>query len=118
LSLISTASAVTAAPFPDNTFPRYATATTPTGATNIDSSDNILPAYFDSASKGPYRGFRNDLYVFPTQSITAASSTDATVKQTLAAQSTTRTFWQTTIALLGTYPANPATLGVSTAGAT
>jgi hypothetical protein len=85
LSLISTASAVTAAPFPDATFPRYATATAPTGATNIDASDNILPAYFDSAaSKGPYRGFRNDLYVFPTQSISAASST-ANVKQSLSA---------------------------------
>jgi hypothetical protein len=93
LSLISTASAVTAAPFPSSNFPSYGTIVAPAGA-NIDSNNNVLAVYFDSTnSKGPYRGFRNDLFVFPTQALGAAPTTDGGTPQALVDQSTTRTFW-------------------------
>ena len=52
---------------------------------------------------GPYRGFRNDLFVFPTQNIIKAGS-NASDLSTIAAQTSTRTFWQTTLAQLGSYP--------------
>lgn len=104
-SLIGSATA-TATPgaLPDANFPKYPTVTAPSGA-QLDA-DNVLQAYTDGVSTsttcGPYRGFRNNLLVAPTQTLEAA--TTSAIQLVKAAAAGTRTFYQLANTAYGSYP--------------
>ncbi len=115
LALLGAVSAGPAGPLPAvATYPKFATAVPPsTGASTADASGNVLDAYCKVGSNyvGLVRPFRNDIYVFPTQTIVRAdqaakSGATSTVGYPTG---TTRTFYQTTTTQLGTYPAVVAT---------
>jgi hypothetical protein len=110
IALLGSASAVpTPGPLPINTYPSHATAATlitTAGATQEDDADFITAVYskVGANTAGPYRAFRNKLFVFPTQKIAKATATagnkGAVVDQTTAS----RTFWVVDSAMLGNYP--------------
>ena len=68
----------TASPAWTSTFPKYAAAAAPTGAAFVGSGGEVLIAYSTSdgatanKASGPIRGFRNDIYAFPTQTLLKA----------------------------------------------
>jgi len=104
-SLIGYASSTaTPGPLPGTDFPKYATITG-VGSTQLDNN-NVLQTYIDgvstSVSNGPYRGFRNGMYVFPTQTLVAATSSAVQTVTTAAAN--TRAFYQLTQAAQGGFP--------------
>jgi hypothetical protein len=118
LSLISTATAATAGPFPATAFPKFATVPTFSNAatsTLVDANTNILPAFNLDGTivKGPYRGFRNGMYVFPTQNVGAPNGTTATTAPALAAQTTTKTFWALASTEVGSYPSTVVTISAT-----
>jgi hypothetical protein len=109
-SLLGLTNAATPGPMPSTSFPKFDTVVVPTvtgGSGNgFLDSDSAIDAtfYYPKAAAtaitvGPVRGYRNDLTVFPTQALVA--STTASTGGTVTAQTATRTFWQTTAALVG-----------------
>lgn len=98
------------APWPKNggNFPLFATPKAPaTADSNADAAGNVLLAYskVGTVNYGPLRAYRNGLYTFPTQVITKADiATEASVAAVAAQATTTRAFWQTDLAQIGTYP--------------
>ena len=53
-------------------------------------------------SGGPIRGYRNQLFAFPTQSLVKATADTTSTLGTIAAHTATRTFYQTSTVLIGT----------------
>jgi hypothetical protein len=76
LALIgATQSAVS--PLPNTTFPKYATVVTPLTSTSpatLGSVAQVLVAYVTSNSVvvGPHRAYRNNVTIFPTQTVVKA----------------------------------------------
>jgi hypothetical protein len=102
LALIGVGKAPTPGPLPSSsTFPKFATTPGPSNAEK--STNNVLKAYSQSGTtvSGPYRAYRNDLYVFLTQTLSSVTATDQTV---IAAASDTRSFYVFSVAKLGAYP--------------
>lgn len=74
-SLIGYASSATPGAIPTTTWPKFASPTAPsTSSSTANAAGNVLSAYSTANSVliGPARGFRNNLVVFPTQSVVKA----------------------------------------------
>ena len=85
-------------------FPKFQTPVTPTLAADI-TNDHILANYVSSGTTlaGNYRAYRNDLYVFPTQRLTATTSTQVVQAQ----DAGKRAFYEIDSTKVGAFP--PAT---------
>jgi hypothetical protein len=111
VALLGVSSAVvTPGPLPNTAFPAHATPATlvtTAGATQEDNSGYITDVFSKVGTNivGPYRAFRNGLYVFPTQKITKAAGSTGSKGSVGDQAGTTRTFWVTDSTFLGTYPA-------------
>jgi hypothetical protein len=107
-ALIGASQAATPSPVANTDYPKYATLTVPatTGNSWLASNGSILPLMFKSGAvaSGLMRGFRNDLAIFPTQTLLKPVANTASAVGTIVASGATRTFWQTTAAEVGTYP--------------
>lgn len=93
-------------PLPDTAtaFPKYQTQTAPSGGTALDANNVLIAWSYNAATgsniAGPYRAYRSDLVVFPTQTLTAESANDQVVTTAI---SGTRTFFPTSTTMLGAY---------------
>ena len=73
-ALVASASATAVrGPLPDASFPKFSTLAPP-ASPDLDSNNNVLIQYSKNLATGgtlagPYRGFRNDLHIFPTQNV-------------------------------------------------
>ena len=96
LVLVGAASAAPS-PLPTNTaWPARTGATlVTTGSNQEDNADYITDVYskVGTVNAGPYRAFRNGLYVFPTQNITKATATPGDKGAVVAQSTASRTFW-------------------------
>lgn len=103
-ALLGLTKAATPGPFPSIVFPKFDTLAAPQVA-DLDS-DNVKSDYLLNKSAGtgagPVRAYRNDVSVFPTQNVVKPTANGL---GSVAAQTTTRTFWQTTTTQLGTQAA-------------
>ena len=85
-------------PGDNSAFPKIATAPTWTTGSAGDITDaNVKQG---TTFIGPYRGYRGDAVVYPTQNVQKWASGTSVA---LAAQSTTRTFWALSATEIGTY---------------
>lgn len=103
--LIAAANAATG-PLPkDNSvFPKFASTVTPSAAGDWNAGNSqVLDGFSKSGTTlaGNYRAYRNNLYVFPTQSISAKGASQAVQAQTTGK----RAFYENTSTMLGDYPA-------------
>lgn len=99
------ASSAALCPLPTADYPLHASPAAPSVAgSTLNGAGAVLPAYSTVGGTllGPYRAFRNDLYVFPTQAVAKADWADPASKASVVTQgATTRTFWQLTAPQLG-----------------
>lgn len=98
------------------TFPKFDTIKAPT--TEVDAAGFVLVNYLKNNANhisGPIVAYRNDLYVFPTQTLTAVASGDQTVTT---AASGTRAFYPLSSTAIGTYPITTSGNTNAAAGAT
>jgi hypothetical protein len=107
-ALIGASQAATPSPVANTDYPKYATLTVPASGGNafLGATGSMLPTMFKSGAvpSGLMRGFRNDLAIFPTQTLLKPVKDTASAVGTIVASGATRTFWQTTAAEVGTYP--------------
>ena len=105
-----TSAAITPGPAINSTFPKFTTQVNPAGANlgaGAKALNSVLPVYSNvsgtlTTTAGPIRGYRNQLYAFPTQSLVKATAATTTTLGTIAAHTATRTFYQTSTVLIGT----------------
>ncbi len=89
--LLGVAQAATPGPTPAAaTFPKFATPVDPTGTTVSGNAVKSTYLVSGTTASGLYRAYRNDLIIFPTQSLTIGGTS---VAQTIVAQTFTRTFY-------------------------
>jgi len=103
ISLIGIANGATG-PLPvtsgTSTFPKYPSVTAPVTTTDYNANGAMLAAYTKNGANvvGPYRAYRNDLIVFPTQTV-------ATQNTVTTAKAGTRSFYAMTAAHLDAFGA-------------
>ena len=84
-------------------FPKFATLVTPTAATDWDATmSQVLNGFVKSGTvlSGLYRAYRNDLYVFPTQKVSAKGASQAVIAQ----DTGKRSFYVVDSTKIGDYP--------------
>ncbi len=122
--------ATTAAPSSDQDYTKFPAFQTPVAISSANGLNAVtgavggdyIGAVTTGTSKpgyGPLRGFRNQHATFPTQTSVAIAGTSTVATNTyavIAAQGTSRTFWQTTFAQVGLLA--PQAVAAATEGAT
>jgi len=101
MALLGATQAATPGPTPTATFPKFDTVVPP--AASFKETNFVKSTYSMSGTvlSGLYRAYRNDLIIFPTQSLTVGNTATA---QAVVAQTVTRTFYQHKAQQIGNYP--------------